>query len=219
MALYDRLLGLAQPKIPIHAFMGAMGEVVRGQKTGAEAFTEFGLDAGEQTDATALRNRLLERTECISLGGYTLLTNVGANYDTVGPAFGLGFCQIQCAGITGVELYVGVNKIGAGTQSWQLWDDTNSAEIMRIDDAGATGRKYLAATPLTFGSPLAAQMRRLRMRAKSTTAADDPEYLGSSLVIHRVGALTSMELHEVLLLAENGNWYGDVASLKTRLGV
>jgi hypothetical protein len=217
MGLYERLLGI-ETKIPIHAFMAAMGEVVRGQKTGAQAFTEFGLDAGAQTEATTLRNQLLERTECISLGGYTLLTNVGANYDTTGPAFGLGFCQIQCAGITGVELQVGVNKIGSGTQSWQLFDDTNAQEIIRVDDAGATGRKYLTATPLTF-APLGAQVRRLRMRAKSTTAADDPEYYGAALTIHRVGALTQNELHEVLCLAENGNWYADVASLKTRLGV
>jgi hypothetical protein len=60
MPLYQRLLGTAEPKIPIHAFQSVMGEWARGKLTGAQAQAVIGaisgapLDAAEQADAQAL---------------------------------------------------------------------------------------------------------------------------------------------------------------------
>lgn len=59
MPLYERLGGLEEPKIPVHSFMAAMQEYMLGQMTGAQATAAFGLSAEEQTQALALRDRLL----------------------------------------------------------------------------------------------------------------------------------------------------------------
>lgn len=59
MGLYERLAGLEQPKIAVHTFMSAMQEYMLGNMTGAQAATAFGLSAAEQTEALALRDRLL----------------------------------------------------------------------------------------------------------------------------------------------------------------
>src|SRR5688572_27229845 len=64
MALYERLGGIGSNpetvrKIPVHAFMSAMQEYMLGQMTGAQATAAFDLDAGEQAEALALRDRLL----------------------------------------------------------------------------------------------------------------------------------------------------------------
>ena len=59
----------------------------------------------------------------------------------------------------------------------------------------------------------------MRIRAKSTVAADDPVYFGASILIRRIEKLTASELHEVLLLAEEGAKYATEAALKARLGI
>lgn len=59
MGLYERLGGFEDPKIPVHTFMSAMQEYMLGNMTGAQATAAFGLSAGEQTEALALRDRIL----------------------------------------------------------------------------------------------------------------------------------------------------------------
>lgn len=60
MALYDRILGDVEPKIPVHAFQALLAEFGRGQITGAQAqsaiFTLTGesLDQDGVTEAQAL---------------------------------------------------------------------------------------------------------------------------------------------------------------------
>ncbi len=218
MSLYTRLMGLGSPKIPVHSFMSALGELERGKMTTQQVIDAFALSAPEQTEAAALIAKVVPPLESISLGGFVTLTNVGAAYDTIAAAKGLGACRIECAGITGFEFGVFVNKVGSGTQSWQLWDQTNSAEVAVIDDAGATGDKTLAVSA-SLG-PLAAGFRLLRVRAKSTTAADDPVFYGASLMIRRVGLMTADVLHQILLLAATKIVPLETeAALKTRLGV
>jgi hypothetical protein len=117
-----------------------------------------------------------------SLGGYLLLTNVGAAYDTTAQSQGLGFVEMDMTGITSIELTVRVNKIGTGTQSWQLWNDTNAAEIGVVNDSGAAGVKYLRAT---FSGLALTGNKVLRLRAKSTVSGDDPIYGGASLLLRR----------------------------------
>lgn len=218
MSLYTRLLRIDEPKIPVHSFMAALGEVERGRVTTATVASAFGLNAGEQTEMETLAAKILVAQESISLGAFQTLTNIGASYDTINAAKGLGFVGIQTAGIVELTFAVKVNKIGTGTQSWQLWNETDSAEVGVIDDAGSTGDKTLSTT-ITPGSPMAAGFKVLRVRAKSTVAADDPLYYGAALRIKRAERMTSIELHEVLLLAEHGAAYTSEASLKSRLGV
>jgi hypothetical protein len=126
---------------------------------------------------------------------------------------------VEGAGVTAFEFGVFVNKIGTGTQSWQLWNETSGSEVAVIDDAGGTGLKQLAVVE-TLPSPLAPGVVTLRVRAKSTVAQDDPLYFGASLIIQRVAKLTSVELHEVLCLGEQHIPPIDtVAACKARLGV
>jgi hypothetical protein len=219
MGLYERLLGLEEPGLSVHGFHALLGEIERGKLTAAQAATALGLTAAEQTEAQTLIGRIVSPLETISLGGFAQLANVGAAYDAIGASQGLGWARLQTAGITGVEFEVRVNKVGTGTQSWQLWNDTDGSEITVIDDAGPTGAKTLSITR-TFTPPLGAGIKAVRVRAKSTTATDDPVYFGGSLLIRRVERLTSTELHEVLLLGRAGAApYDTVASVKGRLGV
>lgn len=218
MGLYERLLKLEEPGIPVHQFMALFGEVERGKITNAEAAAILNLDAGEQAEALDLIAKVVLPRECVTFGGQLILTNVSTSYDGTAVSQGLGSAIIQMAGITQVIFGVRVNKVGNGTQSWQLWNDTDGVEVGVIDDAGATGIKNLSTT-INFGSPLGAGIKTVRIRAKSTTAADDPVYMGASASIRRVERLTPEDLHEVLLLAEYGYAYNSVAGVKTRLGV
>lgn len=114
----------------------------------------------------------------ISIGGFQTLTNVGAAYDTVANAKGLGIALVDFTGCSGIRFDVFVNKIGTGTQSWQLWNDTDGSQITVIDDAGATGDKVLT---VQTAAGLPTGVKRVRVRAKSTTAADDPIFYGAAL--------------------------------------
>jgi len=218
MSLYTRLIGLTEPKIPVHAWMAALGEYERGQVTAPQLAAGFGLDAGEQAEAAALVARIVTPPEVVSLGGYTVLTNIGSAYDTGNPGRGLGWARLEQAGITGIELRVRVNKVGTGVQDWQLWNETSAAEILVLSDADVAGLRELVGS-VSYPNPLPAGRYSLRVRARSSVAADDPVYFGSNLTITRVGRMTSVELHEVLLLAEDGIAYTDETALKARLGV
>lgn len=60
--LYERLMGLQEPKIPVHTFFSVMQEYMLGNVSGAQATAAFDLDAGEQAEALALRDRLLSES-------------------------------------------------------------------------------------------------------------------------------------------------------------
>lgn len=218
MGLYERILSLEDPKIAVHQFMAALAEYERGNMTAGEIVTAFELDATAQAEAVTLESKIIVPSETVSIGGFTTLTNIGASYDAISASQGLGWFRIEVNGISQADFRVKVNKIGGGTQSWQLWNETNSAEVAVIDDAGAAGAKELSVA-VNFIPALTAGIKTLRVRAKSTTAADDPLYFGATVGFRRVARLTSVEVHEVLLLAETALKYGDVTSLKTRLGV
>lgn len=219
MGFWERLLKYEDPGIPVHAFQAALGEIERGKMVAAQVAAGFLLTGPEQAEAAVLVDRIVTPLESVALGAFVTLTNIGNAYDTTNASQGLGFARIQTAGITGVEFTVRVNKIGNGTQSWQLWNETDASEITVIDDAGATGAKELAIIR-TFPAPLGAGVKLVRVRAKSTTTADDPLYFGAALLIRRVERLTSQELHEILLLGEGRvPPYDSVVAVKARLGV
>lgn len=107
------------------------------------------------------------------------LTNVGANYDTTAASRGLGIQDIDFTGIAQVVFRVRVNKIGTGTQSWQLWNETDGAEIARIDDAAAAGDNKNLVTTVVVAL---IGVKTVRVRAKSTVAGDDPVFYGASVL-------------------------------------
>lgn len=107
------------------------------------------------------------------------LTNVGSAYDSIPASQGLGILRVDFTGVTQIKLDVRVNKIGTGTQSWQLWNDTDAVQVGVIDDAGGAGVKTLSAT---FSVGLSGE-KVLRVRAKSTVAADDPVFFGASVLV------------------------------------
>jgi len=107
------------------------------------------------------------------------LTNVGLNYDSISAAKGLGLGLVDFAGVKAVQLAVYINKIGTGTQSWQLWNVTDGTEIGVISDAGAAGEKSLQQT---FAVALTG-VKLVRVRAKSTVAGDDPIFYGGAILV------------------------------------
>lgn len=222
MGLWERVTREQEPKIPVHVLMAALAELERGKITTQQIINLFGLSAGEQTELATIFAKIVYPRECITFGAIPAghaLTNVGTSYDAIVASQNMGFAGIQTAGITQVVFGVHVNKIGTGTQSWQLWNDTDSAEIAVINDTGAAGLKYLTVTQ-DFANPLGAGIKMARVRCKSSVGTDDPVYFGAFMSIRRVASLTGIELHEVLLLADvNGGPYATASALKTRLGV
>ena len=116
----------------------------------------------------------------VSLGGFLTLTNVGANYDTTPASKGLGIASIDFTNCTQIDFIVNVNKVGSGTQSWQLWNVTDGVEVVVINDAAGTGDKVLSVVKTTS---LPTGVKTVRVRVKSTTAADDPVYYGSTIKV------------------------------------
>lgn len=108
------------------------------------------------------------------------LTNVGSAYDSIAASKGLGMQRINFTGATQVMFDVLVNKVGTGTQSWQLWNMTDGAQIGVIDDAAAAGDNRLLSA--TFNVNLTGE-KLVRVRAKSTVAADDPVFYGCSVLL------------------------------------
>lgn len=111
-------------------------------------------------------------------GGATILTNVGSSYDAIAASQTLGFAKLDLTTYSHVEFYVTVNKIGSGTQSWQLWNDTFGAEIAVINDSGGAGIKTLSVLNVAIPT-LSKNFILVRVRAKSTTAADDPVFFSA----------------------------------------
>jgi hypothetical protein len=60
VSIYDRIAGTQQPRISVHALMSCMQEYMLGNMSGAQATAALGLDAAEQAEALALRDRLLQ---------------------------------------------------------------------------------------------------------------------------------------------------------------
>lgn len=57
MALYDRLKGGEEPKLPIHSFVAGLAEVQRGVVTRAQFIAAFGITVAEEADLDALINK------------------------------------------------------------------------------------------------------------------------------------------------------------------
>jgi hypothetical protein len=107
------------------------------------------------------------------------LTNVGTAYDAIPASRGLGIGRLDFTGVTVLRFDVFVNKIGSGTQSWQLWNITDGVEMGVINDAGATGDMKLLSASITVS--LTGE-KVFRVRVKSTNGADDPIYYGSTIL-------------------------------------
>lgn len=106
------------------------------------------------------------------------LTNIGTAYDAIAASRGLGVQDVDFTGVGSVLFRVRVNHVGTGTQSWQLWNDTDGAEVAVINDVGVGDNKNLSVTvPVSLTGT-----KTLRVRAKSTTGTDDPVFYGASIL-------------------------------------
>lgn len=54
MALVERLMGIEEPRIPVHQFFAAVGEVVQGNITGAQVKSFLNMDAAAQAEWDAM---------------------------------------------------------------------------------------------------------------------------------------------------------------------
>jgi hypothetical protein len=180
----------------------------------------FALDVGEQAELATLVGKVAVPPESISLGGFLALTNVGAAYDATAASKGLGHVRVETAGVNAVEFLVRYDKVGTGTLTFQLWNETTGLEVGALNDAAASANGKVLSSVLTFAPPLGPGIADLRVRCKSTVAADDPNYYGSSLRVRRVDLLGAEVLHQILLLGESRTPpYDSVVAVTTRLGV
>jgi len=113
----------------------------------------------------------------LPIGGVAILTNIGTTPVVIGIA------EADFTNVTKVKLTVRVNKIGSGTQTWQLWNETNSAALATIADAGASGEKTLATAEIDIAGLGLSGMKLLFLRASSSVAADDPVFRGGCVVL------------------------------------
>lgn len=116
----------------------------------------------------------------VSIGGFATLTNIGTAYDTIPQSKGLGCAELDFTNIGSCKFTVRVNKVGSGTQSWQLWNETDGTQLAVIDDAAAAGDNKTLTVTVTPGLT---GLKRVRVRAKSTTAADDPIFYGATVIL------------------------------------
>lgn len=59
MGLFERLMGLEEPKIPVHQFQAMMAERSRGKVTDEQIIDAFNLSAAEQVEMGKTRDRTL----------------------------------------------------------------------------------------------------------------------------------------------------------------
>lgn len=227
MALIDRLIITGDSsKIRVHPFMAAMGELERGKVTRQQVIDAFGLLAADEAELDALIGKVRSIQDSYPLSGRVVLTNVGAAYDTTVDSQSLPFVWIQCAGITRIDLEIRSRKAATqtGNIDYQLWDETNGVSALDSTNAttgslthtGTAGDATLTASR-TFAAPLAPGVRKQRVRAKSSTAADDPTFLNAALLVTRVDTITADVLHQLLCLGEGGIY--TAAQVRTRLGI
>jgi hypothetical protein len=85
VGLYERLLGLSEPKLPVHQFTAAMGEVRRGKVSPATVAAAFQLDAAEQAETGTLSARFNDAPPLTSVELHEVLclAEQGRAYGTV----------------------------------------------------------------------------------------------------------------------------------------
>jgi NaMN:DMB phosphoribosyltransferase len=86
MGLYDRLVGTEDPKIPIHQFMSAAAENVRGEMTDLQVKNAFNLSAAEATEAATLKAQLAGTVSRQELHDVLLLAERGIEPYTTAAA-------------------------------------------------------------------------------------------------------------------------------------
>lgn len=106
--------------------------------------------------------------------------NVGSTYDAVAVSKELGFQDLDLTGVTQLVFRVKFNKIGTGTLSWQLWNETDGTELALITDAAAAADNKNLSTTVAVNLT---GIKTVRVRCKSTVATDDPYYYGSSVML------------------------------------
>lgn len=119
----------------------------------------------------------------VSLGNYLILTNVGAAYDAIALTQKLGIVEMAMDGIDTIVFTVRVDKVGTGTQDWQLWNDTDSTQTGVISDAAAAANNRVLTT--TISGLALTGIKRFRVRARSSNAADDPTFGGASILFRK----------------------------------
>ena len=108
------------------------------------------------------------------------LTNIGTAYDTTAASKGLGFTDYDLTGVTSLVFTVRQSRVGSGTVSWQLWNETDSSQVAVVSTA-VSGDSYLTTTVALALTGI----KRLRVRAKSTVSTDDPLYYGCAIRLIR----------------------------------
>jgi hypothetical protein len=118
----------------------------------------------------------------LTMGAYNVITNIGTTYDAVAMTMGLGIGVVDMTGIDTIEFRVLYNKITANNFFFQLWNQTDGAQVgTEITDTGAITNPKLVSAQFTGIALTGIKVLRIRMRG--ATAADDPVYYGGALML------------------------------------
>lgn len=117
--------------------------------------------------------------QTISIGGYTVLTNVGTAYDAVAVSSGMGIAYVDFTGVAAIDWYISITKAGTSNHTYQLFNVTDTAELGTIVHT-TTGTAVLSTT-ISSGIPTGKKL--VRIRAKAVTGTDDPVWNGGTILL------------------------------------
>jgi hypothetical protein len=122
----------------------------------------------------------------LTMGAYNVITNIGTTYDAVNMSRGLGIAVVDMTDLDTIEFRVLYNKITANNFFFQLWNETDGAQVgTEITDTGAINAAKLVSAQFTGIALTGIKVLRIRMRG--ATAADDPVYYGGALMLRNTG--------------------------------
>jgi hypothetical protein len=124
------------------------------------------------------------------------LTNVGSVFDGIGASKGLGFAIINFTSVTQLIFTVRYQKVGTGTLTWQLWNETDGSVIGVIDDTAAAADNKAHASTSPSPTKWTVCRNRSRLTKRNWRRWDHVPMRSSSVPLFdsasRVGSPTSV---------------------------
>lgn len=120
--------------------------------------------------------------DIIGPGAVVTKTNIGTAYVNVLPGLNGERALVDFTGCTQFRIILNANLIGTGQWGARLVRDSNSEVFFESANLGAAGERELDSDWQTLPAGFNAQTL-MRLQAKSTTAADDPQFRRCMLLV------------------------------------
>ncbi len=228
MGLIARLIGTEEPRISVHSFKSGLQELALEKWTRAQFDSAFSIQAGaETTKMDAIIAQHVPSAEHYFFSGNPEAITLPTTADANSAVKALGFLRMECAGISKIEWLVRYNKLGTGTLTAEMRNETDSTTPDSFTDTGGAadnrengGAAGTAARIITPGSPMAKGTKIFRLRIFNSTASQTLILYGWSVRLFRFSILLSETMHEVLMAAQTGSGPNVTeAQVEARLGI